>query len=133
MTTDKGVALSRLLFWSVVLLVSLGLSLPLITSPVLADSDQDGLSDTFEIAFGTDPDESDSDDDNLSDWDEIYIYGTDPTNPDTDGDGTPDDEDEFPLDDGDDVGGRTTPSQALTSNLARCPVPLGPRHVGVSR
>ena len=132
MTTNKGIALSRLLFWSVIFITVAGLSLPLLTVPVMAtDSDGDSLSDAFETAFGTDPYSSDSDSDNLSDWQEIFEYGTSPLNPDSDGDGTSDQLDPFPLDDGNDAGGRTTPSPALTSNLAKCPVPSSTAQVGL--
>lgn len=55
-----------------------------------ADSDEDGLSNIYEIEIGTSPLKADTDDDGLSDYDEIYIYGTDPLNPDTDGDGLED-------------------------------------------
>ncbi|MCC7070499.1 MAG: hypothetical protein IT383_04195 [Deltaproteobacteria bacterium] len=57
------------------------------------DSDQDGVSDGDEQAFGTDPYYPDTDFDGLSDFDELYNFGTDPLNADTDFDGIPDAED----------------------------------------
>lgn len=66
------------------------------------DGDGDGLSDMFEEAIGTDPDDADSDNDNITDGDEYDYWGTDwdtdfdgdaatyPNNlldPDSDGDG----------------------------------------------
>lgn len=57
------------------------------------DSDQDGVSDGDEQAFGTDPYNPDSDFDGLSDFDELFNFGTDPLNPDSDYDGIPDSED----------------------------------------
>lgn len=69
-----------------------------VTSPVLADTDGDGIPDGEEdknhngrIDPGeTNPNSADTDGDGLSDYDEIYVYGTDPTKADTDGDGLPD-------------------------------------------
>lgn len=43
----------------------------------LADSDGDGLSDTFEEAIGTDPDDNDTDGDGLSDFAEVNFDGDD--------------------------------------------------------
>jgi Tol biopolymer transport system component len=72
------------------------------------DSDGDGLTDSQEIALGTDPNDADSDDDTIWDGDEVAAgtnprdadtdhdgltdsnersFGSDPNNPDTDGDG----------------------------------------------
>ena len=49
------------------------------TSPILADTDQDGLWDGAEVStHGTDPTLADSDGDGASDGDEI-LFGTDPT------------------------------------------------------
>ncbi len=56
----------------------------------ITDSDGDGLSDSQEAVYGTDPHRADSDDDGLSDAAEVWIYGTDPLNKDTDGDGMSD-------------------------------------------
>jgi len=65
--------------------------------PVPGDMDGDGVSDSLELAIGTDPLDDDSDGDSLSDYQEIAWDGddtayttsfdTDPLNPDTDGDG----------------------------------------------
>ncbi len=51
------------------------------------DSDQDGLTDSEELALGTDPFNADSDGDGLPDGQEQNDFGTDPTLADTDGDG----------------------------------------------
>ncbi|MFA5021703.1 MAG: hypothetical protein WC508_01290 [Patescibacteria group bacterium] len=51
------------------------------------DSDQDGLIDTEERMYGTDPNNPDTDGDGLTDRDEVKVFRTDPNNPDTDGDG----------------------------------------------
>lgn len=60
------------------------------TDPLRADSDEDTLSDGFEInSSGTDPLLPDTDGDGLSDDSELRL-GTDPLNPDSDGDGIPD-------------------------------------------
>lgn len=64
------------------------------------DTDGDGLTDTQEVDFGTDPENPDSDGDGLLDGDEVQ-RGSDPTNPDTDGDG---------LADGDEVQRGTDPT-----------------------
>ena len=66
------------------------------------DDDNDGYNDLLELELGTDgknPEEfpEDQDGDFLPDTKEEEL-GTDPSNPDTDGDGTPDGEDDFPLD-----------------------------------
>lgn len=42
------------------------------------DSDEDGLNDSTEFNYGTDPQDDDSDADGISDGDEILFYGTDP-------------------------------------------------------
>lgn len=42
------------------------------------DSDEDGLNDSAEFNYGTDPQDDDSDADGISDGDEILFYGTDP-------------------------------------------------------
>jgi len=87
---------------------------PQVSSPAFVDSDNDGISDEWEIQFGldpqypgdaqidfegdglnnlqeftagTDPWNPDSDNDGIFDGDEITFFGTDPTNQDTDGDG----------------------------------------------
>ena len=58
------------------------------------DSDNDGLSDSFEEELGTDPQSVDTDCDGLHDGEEVNQYDLDPTNEDTDGDG---------LNDGDEI------------------------------
>ncbi|HEY6228752.1 MAG TPA: hypothetical protein VI282_16655, partial [Verrucomicrobiae bacterium] len=60
------------------------------------DIDGDGLSNTQELAFGTDPRKPDTDGDGLSDSEELAL-GTDPLNRDTDGDGLIDSADSNPL------------------------------------
>ncbi len=62
----------------------------LIESPILKDSDHDGLTDIEEKALGTDPNNPDTDGDGISDGDEVKKYKTNPLNPDTDGDGISD-------------------------------------------
>ena len=55
------------------------------------DSDNDGLSDSFEVTIGSNPSQSDTDGDGLLDADEIRA-GTKPALPDSDGDGLRDGE-----------------------------------------
>ena len=70
------------------------------TNYEITDTDEDGLSDEYEIGIGTDPNNPDSDFDTLPDGAEtntgIYISnentGTDPLSADTDGDGLEDDD-----------------------------------------
>ena len=54
------------------------------------DSDQDYLLNVDEVSAGTDPNDPDSDDDGLSDFYEIRIYNTDPLVADSDADGLSD-------------------------------------------
>lgn len=54
------------------------------------DDDNDGLDDVDEPTYGTDPLIADTDNDGLSDGQEVNTYGTVPTNPDSDGDGVTD-------------------------------------------
>jgi hypothetical protein len=54
------------------------------------DPDGDGLSNTEEIARGSNPHLMDSDGDGLSDYDEAMVHGTNPTQSDSDGDTVPD-------------------------------------------
>ncbi len=54
------------------------------------DSDGDGLTDSEELEFGTDPLRVDTDGDGISDFAELKIFGTDPLRADTDGDGISD-------------------------------------------
>ncbi|MFC5704108.1 VWA domain-containing protein [Cohnella faecalis] len=60
------------------------------TADGLEDADQDGLSNTDELALGTNPLQQDTDKDGLLDGFEVHTFGTDPKNPDTDGDGVTD-------------------------------------------
>lgn len=69
------------------------------TSPTLPDTDFDGISDYWEIQYGTDPTHPDTDEDGLSDYDELVTYHTfeglnrvslDPLSNDTDADGISD-------------------------------------------
>jgi len=50
----------------------------------LIDSDGDGLTDSEEAVYKTDPQNPDTDGDGLNDYDEVKVYGTDPLSPDTD-------------------------------------------------
>lgn len=61
------------------------------------DDDNDGLSDSQEMAIGTDPLKADTDGDGLTDKQEVSLK-TNPLSRDTDGDGVPDNLDAFPLD-----------------------------------
>ena len=61
------------------------------TDPNNADSDDDQISDYYEVAFyQTNPLLDDSDNDTLSDPDELFNFGSDPLRKDTDSDGLPD-------------------------------------------
>jgi len=61
------------------------------TDPKNPDTDGDGLNDGAEVNdTKTDPKNPDTDGDGLSDGDEVLIHKTDPKNPDTDGDGLSD-------------------------------------------
>lgn len=51
------------------------------------DSDNDGLTDESEMAYGTNPFKKDTDNDGLTDLEELSKFFTDPNNPDSDGDG----------------------------------------------
>ena len=59
------------------------------SSPNDRDTDDDGLNDKLEVAYGTDPSDPDCDGDGLNDYEEVLL-GTDPNNADTDGDGVTD-------------------------------------------
>ena len=61
------------------------------TNPLLADTDDDGLSDSEEEGTLTDPTNPDTDGDGLSDGDEVLTYNTRPLERDSDGDGLEDD------------------------------------------
>ncbi len=63
------------------------------------DSDDDGLQDSSEKIYGTDPENPDSDSDNLPDGYEVLNLRTDPTIPDTDDNGVTDDLENFDEDD----------------------------------
>jgi alpha-tubulin suppressor-like RCC1 family protein len=65
--------------------------LPLSTNPLLADTDDDGLSDGIEVGGVTEPLKQDTDNDGLKDGEEVITYGTNPVLADTDGDGARDD------------------------------------------
>lgn len=54
---------------------------------VLADSDNDGLSDEKEAMLGTNPNSNDTDGDGLFDLEEVEVWRTNPLSKDTDGDG----------------------------------------------
>ncbi|WP_298772701.1 hypothetical protein [uncultured Shewanella sp.] len=57
----------------------------------LTDSDNDGLSDEYELNDSlTDPMLADTDNDNISDRDEVHLWGTNPILADTDDDNIPD-------------------------------------------
>ncbi len=56
-------------------------------TPTPDDADGDGLTDTQEAAFGTDPQVVDTDHDGLTDRQEVQDTHTDPLDPDMDGDG----------------------------------------------
>ena len=57
-----------------------------VAAPTPTDTDRDGLADTDEASYGTNPSNADTDNDQLSDADEIRVYKTNPLVPDTDGD-----------------------------------------------
>jgi len=56
------------------------------------DSDNDGLTDSEELSYGTNSFKADMDGDGLSDLEELKTYRTDPKNQDSDGDGIKDGE-----------------------------------------
>ena len=58
------------------------------------DSDNDGLADFVEEAYGTDTENPDTDGDGLTDYEEIFITGTNPLKYDTDENGVNDAEDD---------------------------------------
>ncbi|MBI2411336.1 MAG: hypothetical protein HYV32_05585 [Candidatus Kerfeldbacteria bacterium] len=62
------------------------------TNGTIVDSDGDGLLDSEEQNYRTDPKDVDSDHDGLSDRQEVKIYSTNPNEKDTDKDGFPDGE-----------------------------------------
>ncbi|MBI2037869.1 MAG: hypothetical protein HYT15_02970 [Candidatus Magasanikbacteria bacterium] len=58
----------------------------MIKQTAASDQDLDGLPDTEESKYKTNPLSSDTDNDGLTDWQEIFIYETDPLKSDTDND-----------------------------------------------
>jgi len=54
---------------------------------IAEDKDGDGLTNTEELGYGTDPNDADTDNDGLNDGLEINVYGTDVFDQDSDGDG----------------------------------------------
>lgn len=76
-----------------------------------ADTDMDGLTDSEEVALGTDPTNIDTDGDNVDDYEEVTTgqdgYITNPLSSDTDGDG---------LDDRKEASNATNPNNADTDN-----------------
>ena len=60
------------------------------TAVAVLDTDQDGLTDTQELAAGADIDSPDTDGDGLSDAEEVNIYNTNPIAADSDSDGLDD-------------------------------------------
>jgi pimeloyl-ACP methyl ester carboxylesterase len=54
------------------------------------DPDDDGLTNTQEASYGSNPHRDDTDGDGLSDYDEVTTHGTDPIKADSDGDMVPD-------------------------------------------
>jgi hypothetical protein len=87
-----------------------GLEATLVAVSSVTDTDGDGLSDTDELRWRTDPLDADSDGDGLPDGEEVYELDTDPLNPDSDGDGMPDGEDPNP-------GQLPTPTPTPTATL----------------
>jgi len=66
------------------------------TFPFTNDADGDGLTDSQEVALGTDPKKADTDDDRIWDEEEIEMFGTNPRQADTDGDSMKDGADPQP-------------------------------------
>jgi hypothetical protein len=52
----------------------------------IGDLDGDGIGDSVEEVYGSNPYRADTDSDLLDDFEELFIYGTDVNNPDTDHD-----------------------------------------------
>ncbi|MBD3353139.1 MAG: hypothetical protein GF364_16780 [Candidatus Lokiarchaeota archaeon] len=80
-----------------------------IAAMIFKDTDDDDLTDGYEMGIGTEVNDNDSDDDTYSDYDEIAVYGTDPLDendypgapqPDADNDGIPDAEETVEGEDG---------------------------------
>lgn len=64
---------------------------------VLNDKDQDGLTDSFEALLGTNPNLADTDNDGISDTEELVTYCSNPNATDTDNDGMDDNVDPEPV------------------------------------
>lgn len=68
--------------------ISYHLVYPFVTSPVKADTDDDGITDSLEIRnYSTSPFTNDTDNDTLTDFEELFFHKTNPLKADTDGDG----------------------------------------------
>lgn len=89
------------------------------TLPDKRDTDEDGLDDGAELAWGTDPLDPDTDKDGIKDGTEVES-GWDPANADTDGDGTPDASDPDP---GQVPTLTPTPSPTITLTPTTSPTP----------
>jgi hypothetical protein len=89
------------------------------------DDDNDGLSDSQEMAIGTDPLKADTDGDGLTDKQEVLLK-TNPLSKDTDGDGVPDNLDAFPLDPrySKDVDGNGIPDEIQSAQNMRIGTPV---------
>ncbi len=88
-----------------------------------SDNDKDGLTNSYEIEIGTDPENPDTDGDGLTDGDEVRRHGTNPKDPDTDDDNLTDyaevvdhgtdpnlaDTDSDKLNDGEEISRKTQP------------------------
>jgi RHS repeat-associated protein len=97
---------------------AISLFVPPFVAPAMAtDTDNDGLSDAYESAYGTDPNDPDSDNDGVDDGEEVNEKGTNPLAADTDGDATNDDTDADPLNDGNDADGVNSVTNSYSANL----------------
>lgn len=72
--------------------------IPSIDDVDMTDSDSDGIPDSFEEQYGTDPANSDSDGDGLPDGYELFILSYDPTKIDSDNNGITDGDEDFDSD-----------------------------------
>ncbi|WP_436925779.1 PKD domain-containing protein [Halosimplex amylolyticum] len=98
------------------------------TSPLVADTDRDGLSDRAEVrSHSTDPTLKDTDADGLADSDEV-VLPADPRDPDTDGDGTLDGNETYTTTTGNESLGATV-SITGEGNVAAQTTVEEPRHV----
>lgn len=84
-----------------------------LTAAASGDDDGDGISNSQEASYGTDPANADSDGDGLADGEEVFIYRTDPAVADSDGDGATD---------GDEVIANTDPLVAPTATPTATPL-----------